>query len=159
MIVDFNGADRATVNTVGCLLVRTGAATAKAAMATTAVAATSDSGGAALQWKLLGHVDNAGGIDVYIAPATVRRSGDKARMLDLFDFKTRQMFEGKAYRSARNEYEFDCARPRQRMVGTMGFSGQMATGSVVASSEGNGPWEAVGSSGPAFEHWQVACKR
>jgi len=159
MIVDFNGADHATVYAVGCSLVRSGPATAKAAMATTGLAASSEGGGAPLQWKLLGHVDNAGGIDVYIAPSTVRRSGDKARMVDLFDFKQRQSFEGKPFLSARNEYEYDCAHPRQRMVGTTGFSGQMATGSVVASNVGNSPWQPVGTSGPAFDHWQVACKR
>jgi len=159
MIVDFNGADRATVNTVGCSLVRSGPATANAAMATTALAANSDTSGAPLQWKLLGHVDNAGGIDVYIAPSTVRRSGDKARMLDLFDFKKRQSFEGKPYLSARNEYEFDCARSRQRMLGTTGFSGHMGKGTIVASSEGDGVWEPVGSSGPSYEHWTVACRR
>ena len=158
MIIDFHGPDRATVAAVGCGLRRAGGGSANAAMANAALGG-ADTGGAPLQWKLLGHVDNAGGIDVYIAPSTVRRSGDKARMLNLFDFKTRQSFEGKPFLSARNEYEYDCTKARQRMVGTTGFSGQMATGSVVASNVGNSPWEAVGSSGPAFDHWQVACKR
>jgi hypothetical protein len=159
MIIDFSGNDRATVYAVGCALTRAGAATAKAAAAETSLAAANGGGAQQHQWTLLGTSSANGGMDVYVAVASIRRSGDLARMLDLIDFKTRQTFEGKAFQSARNELEFDCAKPRQRMLGSTGFSGHMATGSVVASSAGNGPWQAVGTSGPSFEHWQVACKR
>jgi hypothetical protein len=160
MIIDFDGADRATVNTVGCGLARAGGggSTARAAMANTSVAA-ADPGPSQQQWTLLGTSAANGGMDVYVAPASVRRSGDHARMLGLFDFKTRQDIEGKAFHSARNEYEYDCARPRQRMLTMTGFAGRMGKGAVVDSSNAPLPWEPVGSSGPAYEHWQVACKR
>ncbi len=158
MIIDFDGADRATVAVVGCGLARAGGGSAaKTAVASTAAAAVDT--GATPQWKLLGTSAGNGGIDVYVAPASIRRSGDKARMHNLFDFKTRQLFEGKPFLSARNEYEFDCARSRQRMLGTTGFSGHMGKGTIVASSEGDGVWEPVGSSGPSYEHWTVACRR
>ena len=157
MIIDFDGPDRATVATVGCGLARAGGSAAKAAVATTAAAAADT--GATLQWTLLGSSVANGGMDVYVAPASIRRSGDHARMLGLFDFKTRQVIDGKAFFSARNEYEYDCARPRQRMVTMAGFSGRMGKGAIVDSSDVPLPWEPVGSSGPAYEHWQVACKR
>jgi hypothetical protein len=157
MIIDFDSPDHATVAAVGCGLARSGAGTAKAAMTNTAMGAADT--GPAVQWTLLGSSVANGGMDVYVAPASIRRSGDRARMLGLFDFKTRQAFEGKPFLSARNEYEYDCARPRQRMLATTGFSGPMGKGAVVGSSDGALPWEPVGSSGPAFEHWQVACKR
>jgi hypothetical protein len=157
MIIDFDGADHATVAAVGCGLARAGGSAAKAAVANTAMAAADT--GATLQWTLLGSSVANGGMDVYIAPASVRRSGDRARMLDLYDFKTRQVFEGKPFLSARNEFEYDCARSRQRLLATTGFSGRMAKGPVVASSGGEGAWEPVGSSGPYYEHWAVACKR
>jgi len=157
MIIDFDNPDHATVAAVGCGLARAGGGTAKAAMTNTAMAA-SDSG-AAVQWTLMGRSVANGGMDVYVAPATIRRSGDKTRMLGLWDFKTRQVLDGKAFFSVRNEYEYDCARPRQRMLTTTGFAGPMGKGAVVESSASPLPWEPVGSSGPAFEHWQVACKR
>ena len=80
-------------------------------------------------------------------------------MFDLFDFKTRQAFEGKPFLSARNEYEYDCARARQRMLGTTGFSGPMGKGasSRRAIVPARGSWSAA--AGPSFEHWQVACRR
>ena len=164
MIIDFQGSDRATVAAVGCGLARSGppAAGAKAAKTETALAAGSD--GAAppsqQQWTLLGKSANNGGMDVYVSVASIQRSGDKARMHDLIDFRTRQSFEGKPYLSARNELEFDCARARQRMLMSTGYSGHMGTGTVVASgAPGSDAWQAVGTSGPAFEHWQVACRR
>ena len=118
---------------------RGGGSAAKAAVASTAAAAVDT--GATPQWKLLGTSAGNGGIDVYVAPASIRRSGDKARMHNLFDFKSAPAFEGKPFLSARNEYEFDCARSRQRMLGTTGFSGHMGKGTIVASSEGDGVWE------------------
>ena len=127
-------------------------------MANSSVAAM-DSGPTHQQWTLLGSSVANGGMDVYVAPASIRRSGDRARMFDLFDFKTRQAFEGKPFLSARNEFEYDCARSRQRMLGTTGYAGSMGHGAVVASSTGASPWEPVGTSGPNFDHWRVACKR
>jgi hypothetical protein len=158
MIIDFDGPDRATVAAVGCTLARAGGGSARAALANNTLAATGTDT-AQQQWTLLGSSAANGGMDVYVAPASIRRSGDRARMFDLFDFKTRQVIDGKAFLSARNEYEYDCARPRQRMLATTGFSGRMGKGTVVEASDGALPWEAVGSSGPAYEHWQVACRR
>lgn len=161
MIIDFAGPDRATVAGVGCALARAPGSGAKAApVGNTAVAAVA--GGAAnapAEWKLLGTSAANGGMDVYVAPATVRRSGSTARMADLWDFKSRQLFEGKPFLSARNEHEYDCARPRQRLVGTTGYSGHMGQGSVVARGDAVSAWEPVGGSGPLHEHWLVACRR
>jgi len=157
MIIDFDGTDHATVAAVGCGLARAGGSAGKAAVTNTALAA--GDAVAEPKWTLLGTLAAGGGMDIYVAPATIRRSGDHARMLNLFDFKTRQVFEGKPFLSTRNEYEFDCARSRQRMLGTTGFSGHMGKGTIVASSEGDGVWEPVGSSGPSYEHWTVACRR
>jgi len=156
MIIDFNGQDRATVAQVGCTLSRSGGG-AHAAMTNTALGAADT--GAAVQWTLLGSTVANGGMDIYVAPETIRRSGDKARMLGLFDFRTRQVIEGKPFFSARNEYEYDCARRRARMIGTTGFAGRMGKGAVVETSNDVFPWEAVRSSGPDYEHWKVACKR
>ena len=157
MFIDFNGRDRAVVKQVGCVLSRSGGGSANATMTNTALGAAETA--AAVQWTLLGSSVANGGMDVYVAPETIRRSGDRARMAGLFDFKTRQVIEGKSFLSARNEYEYDCARHRARMLATTGFAGRMGNGAVVETSNEPFPWEAVGSNGPAFEHWQVACKR
>ena len=156
MIIDFDSPDHATVAAVGCGLARTGASVAKAAKITAAAAVAT---GAPQDWKLLGTSAANGGMDVYVSPTSIRRSGSTARMTDLWDFKTRQLFEGKPFLSARTEFEYDCTRSRQRMLGTTGFSAPMGKGSVVGSGDGVGAWEPVGTSGPHYEHWSVACRR
>jgi hypothetical protein len=155
MIIDFDGPDRATVAAVGCVLARAG--TTKAAM--NAAKASPQDGGTALQWTLLGSSRANGGMDVYVARSSIQRAGDVARMTDLFDFKTAQVFEGKSYLSARNQYEYDCAKSRRRMLATTGFSGHMGQGTVVASAQGAGSWDPVNSSGPLHDHWKVACSK
>lgn len=156
MIIDFDSPDHATVAVVGCGLARAGASAAKAATSSAVATAAT---GAPQDWKLLGTSAANGGMDVYVAPSSIRRSGSTARMTDLWDFKTRQLFEGKPFLSARTEFEYDCARSRQRMLGTTGFSGHMGKGSVVGSGDGVGAWEPVGTSGPLYERWSVACRR
>jgi len=157
MIIDFDGPDRATVAAVGCVLARAGAGTAKAAV--NPAKASAPETGPALQWTLLGTSPANGGMDVYVARSSIQRTGDVARMTDLFDFKTPQVFEGKSYLSARNQHEYDCAKPRRRMLATTGFSGHMGQGAIVASSQGAGAWGPVGSSGPLYDHWKVACSK
>jgi hypothetical protein len=157
MYIDFNGRDRTMVAQVGCSLARAGPAAATAAVANTSLE-TADAG-ATLQWMKFGTSPANGGMELYVARSSIRRSGDSARMWDLWDFKTRHAFEGKPFLSARNQYEYDCARGRRRMLGTTGFSGHMGQGTVVGSGDDLGAWEQVGTSGVLRDYWEVACKR
>jgi hypothetical protein len=158
MIIDFDRKDRATVAAVGCRLTRAGGGEAGAGMVKSSLSM--DAGaGLALQWNLLGSSVANGGMDFYVAPSTIRRSGASARMTDLFDFKTPRQFERRTFLSARNEYEYDCARSRRRMLTTTGFSGHMGQGTVVASDAVAGPWEPTGSGAVFHDYWKVACAR
>ena len=158
MIIDFEGPQHATVAAVGCRLSRAGAARADASHASTTTAATAATrAGARPQWLLLGTSEANGGMDVYVSRASIRRAGDSARMSDLWDFKSRHAFEGKPFLSARNDYEYDCAHARQRMLGSTGFTGSMGQGAVIGATRNVGGWEPVGPSGVAHEHWKVAC--
>jgi hypothetical protein len=152
MIIDFNGPDRATVAAVGCVLARPGSGTATAADSVPAAPAD-------VQWMLLGTSAANGGMDVYVARSTIRRSGDSAQMSDLWDFKTAHTFEGKRFLSARNRYEYDCAGTRRRMLATVGFSGHMGQGTVIGSGNRTDAWEPVPQSGPIRDYWNIACAK
>lgn len=152
MIIDFNGPDRATVAAVGCVLVRSGSGTATAADSVPAAPAD-------VQWVLLGTSAANGGMDIYVARSTIRRSGHSAQMWDLWDFKTAHQFEGKRFLSARNQYEYDCAGTRRRMLSTAGYAGHMGQGAVVGSGHDPLAWEPVGASGPIRDHWNIACAK
>ena len=80
MIIDFDGTDHATVAAVGCGLARAGGGAAQGGDDEHRRRPRRDAG-AAPQWTLLGTSAANGGMDVYVAPATIRRSGDQARML------------------------------------------------------------------------------
>lgn len=152
MIIDFNGPDRATVAAVGCVLVRAGGSAAAAAgQAVTAPAQ--------LQWALLGTSAANGGMDVYVARSTIHRSGHSAQMSDLWDFKTGHQFEGRRFLSARNQYEYDCAATRRRMLSTVGYAGHMGQGAVAGSGSATLAWEPVGASGPIRDYWNIACAK
>jgi hypothetical protein len=155
MIVDFDGPDHASVAAVGCTLARAGGGATKVPTNTSAAA----DAPAALQWVLLGTSAANGGMDVYVARAAIRRSGDSAQMWDLWDFKTAHVFEGKPFLSARNQYEYDCAGARRRMLSTLGFSGQMGQGAVVGSGHSTLAWEPVPPGGPIRDYWKIACTK
>jgi hypothetical protein len=154
MIIDLDGPNHAMVAAVGCALARAGGAAAAAANPSQATDVP-----AANQWALLGTWDANGGIDVYVARSSIRRSGKSAQMWDLWDFKTVRMFEGKPFLSARNHYEYDCASARRRMLSTAGFSGHMAQGTVVGSGNSTLAWQPIPSAGPIREYWKIACTK
>ena len=149
MIIDFDGASRATVAAVGCGLSRVGAGTTTAAAATAAdLNAPAATGMATVKdWTLLGTVTAKGGMDAYIARSTIRRSGHSAQIWDLMDFKTGFQVQGNTYLSARNQYEYDWVAGRRRMLSTTGFAGHMAQGAILASDHNGLPWEEIPTSG------------
>jgi hypothetical protein len=154
MIIDLDGRDRATVATVGCVLVRAGGP-----VAATAREAPADRLPTAAQWELLGTSAANGGMDIYIARSMIRRSGTIAQMFDLWDFKTAHVFEGKRFLSARNHYEYDCAGTRRRMLATVGFAEHMGRGAVVGSGDSTLAWEPIPPAGPLRDYWKIACAK
>jgi hypothetical protein len=154
MIIDFDGADHAKVAAVGCGLARVGAARA------------GSSGGGSdasppvpAKWELLSSSPDNGGVDAYIDRSTIRKSGHVARMVDLWDFKSAYVFEGKPVLSVRNEYEYDCSTPRRRMLSTRGFSQHMGRGSTVATGDDTLPWGPIPENSLFIDHWKTVCAK
>ena len=156
MIIDFSDANHATVAAVGCALTRAGSAKAASLASPSTTTANNAS---PEKWVLLGTTEANGGMDVYVAQSSIRRSGSSAQMADLWDFKQAHVFEGKPFLSARNHYEYDCAGTRRRMLSTTGFSGHMGEGTVIASSNSTLAWEKVPPTGPLHDYWMAACKK
>ncbi len=116
MIIDFDRPDHGTVAAVGCGLSRVGAATARSVPVALAAAAAP-----AKDWEQTCNGPSFGGMEIHVARSTIQRSGDLARMWNLYNFKTVQVVDGKRVLSARNHYEYDCRRMRRRMLSTEGF--------------------------------------
>ena len=151
MIVDFNGPDRATVAGPGCGLSRAGAkGVAAAASANTPAFG---------KWDSLGTWDSNGPVDMYVDRASIRKTGNVAQMWDLMDFRSPRNIAGSRFLSVRNQYAYDCANVRRRMLVTSGFSDHMAQGRVVVSDDSGLPWEPIPTDSPFMTHWKTACAK
>ena len=94
---------------------------------------------------------------VYVDPTTIRRNSNLVKMWQLQDYKTVQTVGGIRFLTAKEEWEFDCAEERSRVLALKEFSGNMGRGTVVYTNSQVGKWEPVmpGSMGKTV--WKVAC--
>jgi hypothetical protein len=98
---------------------------------------------AAAKWAVVARSPDRGGAVAYADPVTLRRSGNLARLWELWDFKTTQVVEGKRLLSTRWQNEYDCKAARMRNLSITGFSGHMGNGTVVGYGNALTPWEPV----------------
>ena len=115
-------------------------------------------GSAAADWSLIG-----GNQTIYSAYAdrdSVRRSGDSAQMLGLYDFLMADVaVDGQPHESTVVLREYDCRRQRVRLLAFVDYAGHMGAGKVI--SRAGAPvaerWEPVlpGTIDEVF--WQLAC--
>ena len=91
-------------------------------------------------------------------PSTIHRQGNLVKMWALFDYKTtRRLHGGSWVLSAKNQYEYECAEKRQRLLASMSFSGQMGSGEIVHEFASARPWQPVLPEGPYHSLWSAAC--
>lgn len=115
-------------------------------------------GSAAADWSLVG-----GNQTIYSAYAdreSVRRSGDSAQMLGLYDFLMADVaVDGQPHESTVVLREYDCRQQRVRLLAFVDYAGHMGAGKVISRAGAPAPerWEPVlpGTIDEAF--WQLAC--
>src|SRR5215470_20000749 len=91
-------------------------------------------------------------------PSTIHREGNLVKMWALFDYKTtRRLHGGPWVLSAKNQYEYDCAEKRVRLLANMWFSGHMGSGEIMHQFADARPWHPVLPEGPEHSLWSAAC--
>lgn len=116
------------------------------------------SGGALADWSKWEMVDRTESFIVYADTATIRKTGDIARMWDLSDAKTEKAFAViKASRSFKSEREYDCAKQQLRLLYISWHSGNMGEGAIIGSDANAGNWQPalLGTIGERL--WKIAC--
>ena len=100
--------------------------------------------------------DNA---TLYADPATIRKSGDRAKIWGLMDLKTADVSaSGKPILSEQGQVEFDCKDERWRQLYSTQHSGQMGGGELTAfDNTPNNEWEPVAPRSGGEALWKVAC--
>jgi hypothetical protein len=114
------------------------------------------SGPAYSEWVKVSDSDEAEKT-VYVDPATISRNSNLVKMWQFYDFKTVQTVGGIRFLTAKEQWEFDCAEERSRVLALKEFSGNMGSGTVVYTNSQIGKWVPVmpGSMGQTV--WKVAC--
>ncbi|HSL03849.1 MAG TPA: surface-adhesin E family protein [Nitrospiraceae bacterium] len=117
-----------------------------------------NSGPAYADWVKVSDGDEAGKT-VYVDPATIRRNSNLVKMWQFYDYKTVQTMGGIRFLSAKEQWEFDCAEGRSRVVARKEFSDNMGSGTMVSTNSQIGKWVPVmpGSIGQTV--WKAACSR
>ena len=97
------------------------------------------------------------GKSVYVDPTTIRRNSNLVKMWQLYDYKTVQTVGGIRFLTAEEQWEFDCAEERGRVVALKEFSGNMASGTMVFTNSQVSRWLPVipGTTGQTV--WKMAC--
>ncbi len=114
------------------------------------------SGPAYAEWFKVSDGDEAGQT-VYVDPATIRRDSNLVKMWQFYDYKTVQTIGSIRFLTAKEQWEFDCAEGRSRVVARKEFSGNMGSGTMVSTNSQVGKWLPVMPASMGQTVWEVAC--
>jgi hypothetical protein len=108
------------------------------------------------EWIKVSDSDEAGKT-VYVNPSTIRRNSNLVKMWQVNDYKTVQTVGGVRFLTAKEQWEFDCAEMRSRVVALKEYSGNMGSGTVVYTNSQVGKWLPVISDSLGQTVWKIAC--
>ena len=114
------------------------------------------SGPAYAEWVKVSD-SNEAGKTVYVDPTTIRRNSNLVKMWQFYDYKTVQTVGGIGFLTAEEQWEFDCAEERSRVLALKEFSGNMGSGTVVYTNSEVGKWQPVAPSSIGQLLWKFAC--
>lgn len=102
---------------------------------------------------------NRVGLTAYADPATIIRSGDKAEMWVLYDYKTVQKNSRKSYISIRGQWRYDCKEKKEQPVYEILLSENMGKGKVVGKAiyDVSVEWMSVTPESVGMAFWKLAC--
>lgn len=96
-------------------------------------------------------------VTAYADPATIRKAGDVVTMWVLFDYKRAQAGDGKEYRSAKAQSEYDCKEEQWRTPAASFHSRNMGEGVIVENASYPGKWSPVPPGSATETLWKIAC--
>jgi hypothetical protein len=100
---------------------------------------------------------NAAGT-VYADPTTILRTGDRASMWAMMDYKTTAV-PNEPHKSVRQQYQFDCQEMVFRTLSRVGYAEQMARGEPAMTVSEPSKWFVMISGSVPETLWAIACKR
>lgn len=112
-------------------------------------------GNAAADWVVVSETPAA---TVYVESGSVQRSGDRATLSELTNYRSVQE-AGRSYQSVRRAYQFDCQEGALRTLSITHYREKMAQGEPVLVVDEPTTWLLFtpGSVGEIL--WRIACRR
>jgi hypothetical protein len=95
-------------------------------------------------------------IAFYYDPASIKKTGNVARMSILFDFEKPEKERGKLYSSLVEQGDYDCRSTRRRVIQATWHPQRMGKGKGTASLDKPGPW-VESSEDTEKRAWKLAC--
>jgi len=95
---------------------------------------------------------------IYADSATIRRTGNKAKMWGLVDHQTAVTDSfGKSHVSERVHREYDCKDEQERILAYVTYSENMGKGKTIYGDSGPGKWRPVAPDTAEKSLWKIAC--
>jgi hypothetical protein len=96
---------------------------------------------------------------IYIDPASIAWSDNKAKLWRLDDFKTAQTTADGTYLSLKSQSEYYCKEDegKIRLLSSSEYSENMASGKIIHSEDSPGNWSSVSPGSLDETLWKLAC--
>ena len=108
------------------------------------------------EWTALKWSHEDGGLTLFIDSTTIRKEGDKVKMLSLVDFEVIEKGETDLY-SSRAQNEYDCKEKQIRQLFYSLYSDSMGKGKMEHANSEHLNWLPVGPGSMEEAMWKVAC--
>ena len=110
------------------------------------------------EWTALKWSHEDGGLTLFVDYTTIRKEGDKVKMLSLVDFKVIEKDETDFY-SSRAQNEYDCKEKKIRQLYYSLYSDSMGKGKMEHANSEHLNWLPVQPRSMEEAMWKVACSK
>ena len=101
---------------------------------------------------------NSEDITSYVDVATIQKTENKVRMINLIDYQTVREAVDDKFLSIKVVQEYDCNEVKKRILAFNTYSGNMGKGGVLYADSSPNEWEIVSSPGSiGLTLWEIAC--
>lgn len=108
------------------------------------------------EWTAVDWSHEDGGLTLYVDYSTIRKIGNKVKMLSLADFEVVEKDEVDLF-SSRTSNEYDCKEKLMRQLFYSLYSGSMGNGKMEHSNSEQLKWAPVESESMEEAMWEIAC--
>jgi len=102
--------------------------------------------------------NNSEDITRYVDVATIQKTENKVRMVNLIDYQTPREAVDDNFLSIKVVQEYDCNEVKKRILAFKTYDGNMGKGEILYADSSPDEWKIISSSrSVGHAHWEIAC--